>query len=82
LNWNIVNNFFLSVLRNIFNSSFISRLWNIFSLVFNGIIVGISFLDWNIFYSGDSFIISISSFIRNLFNSSLSFNGLSHLVNG
>ena len=46
--------------------------------MFNLIIISISSLDGNIFGSLDGFIIGIRSFIRDLFNSGFSFDGLSH----
>jgi hypothetical protein len=73
LNGNVVNNFFNSINRDIFDSGFISGLRNIFSLVFNFIIISVGSLDRDIFNSSDSFIISVSSFIRNLFDVAFSF---------
>jgi hypothetical protein len=54
---------------------------DIFSFVL-GLVFGNHSLDWDLFFSLDGFIFHIGSFIRDLLESGLSFDGLSQLSSG
>ena len=67
---NILDNSFL---RNVFNVGLVFNLWDIFSLVFNCIVINHFLLNWYIFSILLGLIFCFISFLRNVFNSWLSY---------
>ena len=61
-------------LWNIINIFICMYMWDIFCLMFNCIIISKPFFVWNSFNFLDSLIINMTCFIRNIFNSTFSFN--------
>ena len=76
----IFNSFLDSFLRNILNISVLVNLGDVFSLVFDSIVVGDSSFSGNILDSFDFFVFHNAFFVRDVFDSGFSSDGLSHFV--
>jgi uncharacterized membrane protein (DUF373 family) len=76
--WNVLHSFLKSLFRDVLDIFILVNLWHVLSNVLHRVVVCYLLLSGYILHSFNGFIIHVCLLVWYIFNSTLSFNGLSH----